>query len=117
MKIGIPTNKGGLGDVVYEHFGRAPTFTIVDTDEGYVEVMQNRGEHMGGVGHPSEFLIEERVDVVICRGLGLKALRTFKKFGVEVYLCEEGTVKENIDMLERGLLRLATEMDRCERDR
>lgn len=52
MKVCIPTyGKSGLNDQVNEHFGRAPTFTIVDTDNMEVKVIENRSEHMGGSGN------------------------------------------------------------------
>ncbi|RLG22249.1 dinitrogenase iron-molybdenum cofactor biosynthesis protein [Methanosarcinales archaeon] len=116
MRVCVPTwGNDGLDDVVCEHFGRAPTFTIVDMDNGDVVVIPNRGEHMGGRGHPPEFLIREGVDVVICQGLGVKAIQTLKRFGVDVYLGASGSVKDSIEMWRRGLLKLATDMDGCRR--
>jgi len=116
LKICVPTwGKGGLNDIVCEHFGSAPTFTIVNMDNGNVVVLQNHGEHMGGSGRPPEFLIREGVDVVICQGLGIKAIRALRAFGVVVYVGASGTVKESIEMWKRGLLRLATDMDGCRR--
>jgi len=51
MKVCIPTEgEGGIDDLVGQHFGRVPTYTIVDLDTNEVEVTQNTSEHMGGVG-------------------------------------------------------------------
>ena len=49
--IAIPTEKGGLDDVVASRFGRAPTFTIVEVGEDgevkSVRVIQNPGYASG----------------------------------------------------------------------
>ena len=49
--IAIPTEKGGLDDVVASRFGRAPTFTIVEVGEDgeikSVKVIQNPGYASG----------------------------------------------------------------------
>ena len=51
MKICVPTmDNGGYDDLVCEHFGRAPTFTVIDLDSDQVQVVKNRSEHMGGLG-------------------------------------------------------------------
>ncbi|MFO7677002.1 MAG: NifB/NifX family molybdenum-iron cluster-binding protein, partial [Thermoplasmatota archaeon] len=51
MKICVPTmgNKG-LEENIGEHFGRVPTYTIVDVENNKVKVVQNTSEHMGGDG-------------------------------------------------------------------
>jgi predicted Fe-Mo cluster-binding NifX family protein len=41
MKLCIPTlGNGGLDDVVSEHFGRAPTFTVEDMENNEVKIVQ-----------------------------------------------------------------------------
>lgn len=56
MKLCIPTlGNGGLEDLVSEHFGRAPTFTVVDMANNEVKVAENTGEHFGGAGRNQRF--------------------------------------------------------------
>ncbi len=46
IRIAVASNKGGLDDMVAERFGRAPTFTIVEVEDGEivdVEVIPNPG--------------------------------------------------------------------------
>jgi predicted DNA-binding protein (UPF0251 family)/predicted Fe-Mo cluster-binding NifX family protein len=99
VKIAIPTDAGGLEDFVYEHFGRAPTFTVYDTETGEVNVLMNRGEHMGGAGKPPEFLANNGINVLLCTNLGPKAIMMFRQFGIKVYRYP-GTIKVR-DIIEK----------------
>ncbi len=54
MKVCIPTMGGsGMDEALCQHFGRAPTFTVVDMDTRMVQVLTNISEHMGGSGLPT----------------------------------------------------------------
>jgi predicted Fe-Mo cluster-binding NifX family protein len=114
MRVCIPTEgSGGLDDRVGEHFGRVPTYTIVDTETGEVEVLPNESEHMGGAGLPAELLAQASVDVLLCAGLGRRAMALFQDHGVMVYLGAQGTAREALAAWERGQLRAATDEDIC----
>jgi predicted Fe-Mo cluster-binding NifX family protein len=116
MKICIPTmGKNGLDDVVGEHFGRVPTYTIVDLDTNDVKVISNTSEHMGGMGYPPEIMIREGVNVLVCRGLGRRAINMFKETGIDVYIGASGTVKEAVSAFRKGLLQKADISDACGR--
>ena len=79
MKVAVPTaSEGGPEDNVGQHFGRTLTYTIVDIDDGSFEVIPNTSRHMGGVGYPPEILHKAGIDVLLCRGLGTKAIHAFK---------------------------------------
>jgi hypothetical protein len=57
VKVAIPTmGNNGMDEYVSEHFGRAPTFTLVDLDTNKVRVIPNTSEHLGGTGYPPEIL-------------------------------------------------------------
>mgnify|MGYP000019030630 CR=1 FL=1 len=113
LKVAVPTYAGGLDDSICEHFGRAPTFTIVDLETGDVEVLQNYSEHFGGSKLPPELLSEKGVSVVLCRGLGPRALAMFQQFGIEVYVGASGTVSDALREFQAGILREASEKDIC----
>jgi len=117
MKIGIPTlGDRGLEEKVSEHFGRAPTFTVVDMSTNEVKVLANRGEHFGGFKVAPEILSEEGIEVVLCSGLGPRAINMFEQFGIEVYvgLASSGiTVKEALRAFQAGLLHEASDKDAC----
>ena len=118
IKVCVPTiGQNGLVEMVSPHFGRAPTFTVVDTDTNAVKVLQNTSEHMGGVGLPPELMARAGVQVMLCSGLGPRAIQMFEEYGIEVYVGADGTVTDAIQAWRRGLLQVATDKNACEMHR
>ena len=114
MKICIPTmGNNGLDDFVGEHFGRVPTYTIVDLETNEVKVVQNTSEHMGGIGYPPEIMIREGVKVLVCRGLGRRAINMFDETGIDVYIGASGTVKDAVSAFKQKRLQKAGLGDAC----
>lgn len=115
-KLCIPTTgRGGLEDTVGEHFGRVPTFTVVDSETGDVEVLDNTSEHMGGSGLPADLLVRAGVDVVLCEGLGRRAIGLLSESGISVCTGVSGTVSEVVGAWKRGNVSEAAESDACTR--
>ena len=115
MKICIPTmGKRGLDDGVGEHFGRVPTYTIVDLENDEVKVIPNVSHHMGGQGDPPEIMAKEGVNVMICQGLGRRAISMFEGFGITVYIGAIGTVRDAVAAFKQDKLQKATMDDACE---
>ena len=116
MKICIPTiGENGLNNHVGEHFGRVPTYTIVDLDSNKVKVIPNTSEHMGGLGQPPEIMAREGVNVMVCRGLGRRAITMFEELGIDVYIGASGTVRDAIDAFKQNKLQKASIDDACGR--
>ena len=114
MKICIPTmGENGLDNQVGEHFGRVPTYTIVDLDTNEVKVIQNTSEHMGGQGYPPEIMAKEGVNAMVCRGLGRRAIMMFEELGIDVYIGASGTVKDVIDAFKQEKLQKANADNAC----
>ena len=114
MKICIPTmGENGLNNLVGEHFGRVPTYTIVDLDTDDIKVIPNTSHHMGGQVDPPEIMAREGVNVMICQGLGRRAITMFEEFGIEVYIGASGTVKDAVEAFKQGTLQKASEGDAC----
>lgn len=114
MKVCIPTESNfGLDDHLSQHFGRAPTFTVVDIETGKVKVIRNDGSHMSGSKLPPEILAEHGVDVMIVGGLGPKAITMFESFGIKVVVGGSGLVRDVIEDWKAGNLRKATIDDGC----
>jgi len=114
MKIAIPTigNKG-LDESIGEHFGRVPTYTLVNIETNDVEVIQNTSHHMGGSDYPPEILADAGVDVLLCKGLGRRAIQMFNEKGIKVYCEASGTVKDALNQWRTDSLKLATEDTAC----
>ena len=114
MKVCIPAmGDNGLEDSVGEHFGRVPFYTLLDTETEKVEVLRNTSEHMGGQGYPPEILARAGVEVMLCGGLGGRAIRMFEDFGIMVYIGAYGKIKDSIDMWKNDKLPAATDENAC----
>jgi len=113
MKVCVPSYRGGLDDYVCEHFGKAETFTIYDMETGEVKVVRNTTEHFGGVGYPPELIKSAGADVVICSGMGARAIAMFKSFGIKVYMGARGRVRDAIEQFRTGKLVEADEAMGC----
>jgi len=115
-KLCIPTEgAGGLNGLVGEHFGRVPTFTLVDSDTGEVEVLDNTSEHMGGMGLPADLLVRAGAEVVLCQGLGRRAIQLLSEAGVSVCTGVSGTVAEAVAAWKGGTMAEAGDTDACMR--
>ena len=114
MKVSVPTmGDKGMDESVGEHFGRVPTYTIVDLDTNEVKVIPNTSEHGGGQGYPPEIMAREGVNVMICQGLGRRAISMFEQMGIDVYIGASGTVKDAVEAFKQGILQKASEGDAC----
>ena len=114
MKICIPTvGDKGLEDIVGEHFGRVPTYTIINLETNEVKVVPNTSHHMGGEGNPPEIMAREGVNAMVCRGLGRRAIALFEELGIEVYIGASGTVKDAVLAYKEGKLQKADMSDAC----
>jgi predicted Fe-Mo cluster-binding NifX family protein len=100
MRIAISTDDG----TVSAHFGRCPSFTIVDIENGKVvstEEIGNPGHHPGFL---PQFLHEKGVKYIIAGGMGQNAVRLFAQQNIETVVGVTGTIDEVIDRIINGTL-------------
>ena len=103
MKVCIPTmGNRGLDEQVGEHFGRVPTYTIVDTETKEVNIIDNTSEHTGGSGYPPDIIAKTGTDAMLCSGLGRRAVAMFEDLGIMVYVGANGTVRDALLMWKEG---------------
>ena len=115
-KVCVPTNgAGGLDDLVGEHFGRVPTYTIFNPETEEVQIVDNTSEHMGGTGYPAQILADLGIDVLLCSGLGHRAIQMLSESGIEVCTGVSGTARQAIESWKAGGLSTAAEGDACTR--
>jgi len=115
MKIVIPTNdKKGLDDKIAEHFGRCLTYTFLNGKGEVMEIIDNTSEHMSGAGLPPEIMKKHGADVLLCKGLGPRALVLCNQLGIEVYVNQAETVKEIFEMWKNKKIKKAGARDVCE---
>jgi predicted Fe-Mo cluster-binding NifX family protein len=115
MKIGIPSmGERGLDEQVGQHFGRVSHYTIVDVETNEITVITNTSHHMGGKSQPPELLKKHGVDVMLCSGLGRRAIQLFEQMNIAVYIGASGKVRDAINEYKNGNLRQATQADGCQ---
>ncbi|MEA2070030.1 MAG: NifB/NifX family molybdenum-iron cluster-binding protein [Asgard group archaeon] len=114
MKIAIPVQtENDYQSQLAVHFGRAPAFAIYEKDKDKLEMISNQSNHFGGKNAPPELLHNHGVSVLICRGLGRKAIDLFDQLGITVYLSNDNTVKQALSSFENDDLRCASKTDGC----
>ena len=106
MTICLPTvSDAGLSARLSPHFGRAPFFTLVETDTGTVQVLSNmHQQHEHGHCNPVGALGDVAADAVVCRGVGGHALALLEQRGLATYLTDEWTVGSAVDAFRSGSL-------------
>ncbi len=84
MKVGFPVEYNfGLESRVYEHFGSAPLFLIVDSESYDFQAVPNR---RGGNGcHQWTSLLAQGCRGVVVEGIGKNAFEQLREAGVAIY--------------------------------
>lgn len=104
MRIAIPTDSdSGAASRVYPHFGSAPCFALVESEDGSFHIVTNDGEtHEHGACHPAQDLMSHNVDAVIVGGIGRGALMNLLAVGIRVYHSTAETLDEAIKAIRSG---------------
>lgn len=115
MKICIPIKeKEGLDAKVYNHFGSAPYFSIYDTEKGTFKIVDNSSAHHShGMCHPIGVLGVSAIDVVVCQGMGMRAVQKLNEANVKAYRTDGETVADIINKFKAGELEEITLENAC----
>ncbi len=115
MNICIPVlAEQGLNSPVSSHFGQAQAFAMVNDDTNEVTIVKNTGTHHGGTLTPAELIGQAGANMVLCGGLGVKAVHLFEQQGIRVYCQASGTVAETLQAYKNGDLPEATDANACQ---
>jgi len=101
MRIAIATE----GDSVSQHFGRCPSYTIVDIEGNKVvsrKVIYNPGHQPGFL---PKFLKEQGAECIIAGGMGARAQSLFAEAGIKTVLGITGRIDDVIKQLLDGTLK------------
>lgn len=101
MRIAISTD----GDYVSAHFGRCPSFTIVDIKNGNIikkEVIDNPGHQPGII---PQFLHSKGVECIIAGGMGMRATGFFSDLGIKAIVGISGKIDDVLGELQKGTLK------------
>ena len=100
MRIAISTDD----NFVSAHFGRCPSFTIIDIEDGKVmakEVVNNPGHEPGLI---PQFLHQKGVACIICGGMGMRAEGFFNELGIKTIIGVNGKIDDVIGKLIKNEL-------------
>ncbi len=109
MKICFPVqNVEGMESRVFDHFGSAPFFIVVDTSTNTASTITNGDQHhTHGACNPILALDNQSIDAVVVGGIGGGALNRLNRAGIRVYRAAARSVKENVALyLAKGLQEL-----------
>lgn len=98
MKIAISTD----GDYVSPHFGRCPSFTIIEVGNGNLlkkETLKNPGHHPGFL---PEYLHKREIECLVAGGVGRRAEELFREVGIEIIVGVKGKIDEIIEQILKG---------------
>ena len=106
MKIAFPIREDrGLESPVFDHFGSAPHFILTDSTNRDFETVNNPDQHHDhGRCQPTAALGGKVVDAVVAGGIGGGALYKLLSAGITVFRAVEGTVDENLALINADRL-------------
>lgn len=115
MKVCFPVHKNeGVNSTVYDHFGSAPEFVIVNTELQNVTTVDNNDlGHDHGACNPVMAVGGNRIDAVVVGGIGAGALSKLNADGIKVYKSVRETVRENLELLKDNRLPELTLKQTC----
>lgn len=108
VTVAIPSDMpGGLKAGMGGHFGHCDVFTLVELEGGEVKkVLTVKNNHAeGGCLAPVGRLAENKVDVMLAGGMGMRPLMGFQSAGISVLHAPGfGTVSEAVEAFKAGRL-------------
>lgn len=95
----------GVDSLVYNHFGSAPLFVMIDTNIDGATIVDNQDrDHVHGACNPIMAIGGRDIDAVVVGGIGAGAIQGLNSRGIKVFKSMAPTVKENLDLLKDGKL-------------
>ena len=115
MKVGFAVHSDqGKESKVYDHFGSAPAFIIVDTEtKDPIRVNNKDLNHVHGACNPIMALDGHSVNAMVVGGIGAGAINKLNAMGVKVYAAAAPTVKENLELLTENRLQELSVYNAC----
>jgi predicted Fe-Mo cluster-binding NifX family protein len=115
MKVGFPVERDeGMESRVYGHFGSAPAFVVVDTNNNEIRAIQNQDlHHIHGACNPIRALDGQMLDSLVVGGIGGGALQKLNALGIKVYGAGAEKVQENLQLFKKNNLQELTKDHSC----
>jgi predicted Fe-Mo cluster-binding NifX family protein len=100
MRVAISTD----GNNVAAHFGRCPSYTIVDIEDNKVvntKIVENPGHMPGAI---PQLMNEMDVNVMIAGGMGPRAINFFNEYEIQTVVGIQGKIDDVIEAMLAGKL-------------
>lgn len=106
MKLALSISKHNHSAPLLENFAKCNYYLILDTFKNQQIIIPNPYfNELGGAGIQSaRFLIEQNVDVLITRKIGLNPLRFLTSVNIKVFQSREIKIEEIIQLYSDGKL-------------
>ncbi len=106
MKLCFAVTKDeGAESAVYGHFGSAPAFIVVNTEDNAMsKIINSDMNHIHGACNPMKAIGGTEVDAVVVGGIGLGALTRLNAEGIKVFKAVENTIKDNLALFNENRL-------------
>lgn len=100
MKIAVTHENGN----VFQHFGHSEEFKVYEVEDKQVVRSEIIGSNGSGHGALARLLSEQRIDVLICGGIGGGAQAALAEQGIELCAGASGSTDEAVEAYLRGEL-------------
>ena len=105
MKIAVTCEN----DQVFQHFGHTPGFAVFETEAGKIISEKRISSGDSGHGALAVLLSEEKIDLLICGGIGGGAVNALAQANIFVVGGAEGNVREVTEAFLNGTLQVRAE--------
>ena len=95
MKIAISTDRGQVS----AHFGRCPSYTILEIKEGRIQKQEEIPNPGHQPGFLPQYLSDMGVSCIIAGGMGPRAQALFSQKNIETVIGVQGSIDEVIDKI------------------
>lgn len=109
MRIAVTYENGQ----VFQHFGHTKQMKIYDVENGQIAAEQVVDTAGSGHGALAGFLSDNKVDTLICGGIGAGAQQALAQAGIRLYGGVDGSADQAVKALIAGTLRYNADV-RCD---
>ncbi|MBN2343737.1 MAG: NifB/NifX family molybdenum-iron cluster-binding protein [Deltaproteobacteria bacterium] len=108
-RIAVAVESGtGLDAQVSQHFGRCPSFVLINTKDGVIDThttVENPHFHNHQPGMVPEFIRSQNANVILAGGMGPKAVNMFSQMGIEVATGAIGRLQAVVEAYLEGKIK------------
>jgi len=106
MKLCFPiANNQGLDSAVFDHFGSAPLYLVVDSESEQFSVQENCDKgHSHGACNPAGAVQGLGVEGIVVGGIGRGALMSLNRAGYRVFQAKGQLVRDTLADLKSAAL-------------